>query len=73
MLLTADIKAITSRLRNSKRPALTKSSYLDEIKDVLNEREEKYKKAADYSIDTSRLSPEEACDLITHFVQTELQ
>ncbi|MBI2559412.1 shikimate kinase [Candidatus Woesearchaeota archaeon] len=73
VLLTADIKAITSRLRNSKRPALTKSSYLDEIKDVLNEREEKYKKAADYSIDTSRLSPEEACDLITHFVQTELQ
>ena len=73
VLLTADIKTITSRLRSSKRPALTKSNYLDEIKDVLSEREEKYRKAADYSIDTSRLSPEEACDLIMHYIQMEIQ
>lgn len=73
VLLTADIKTITDRLKGSKRPALTKSNYLDEIQDVLNEREEKYKKAADYSIDTSRLSPEESCDLIMHFIQMELQ
>ncbi len=73
VLLTADIKMIASRLKSSKRPALTKSNYLDEIRDVLNEREEKYRKAADYSIDTSRLSPEEAVDLISHFVQMELQ
>jgi shikimate kinase len=73
VLLTADIKTITSRLRRSKRPALTKSNYLDEIKDVIAERTGRYQKAADYSIDTSRLSPEEACDLIIHFVQMELQ
>src|SRR3989338_7838041 len=35
VLLTADIKTITSRIKNSKRPALIKSNYLDEIKDVL--------------------------------------
>lgn len=75
VLLTADIKTITNRLKNSKeRPALTKrGNYLDEIKDVLQEREERYKKAADYTIDTSRLKPEEACDLIMHYIQMELQ
>src|SRR3989338_1329111 len=62
VLLTADIKTITSRIKNSKaRPALTKSSFIDEVKDVMQEREERYNKAADYAIDTSRLSPEEVC------------
>ena len=75
VLLTADIKTITSRLRSGKeRPALTKKGdYLNEIKDVLQEREERYKNAADYTIDTSRLKPEEACNLIMHYVQMELQ
>ena len=73
VLLTADIKTITVRTKNSKRPALTKSNYIDEIKDVLQERESRYKKAADYAIDTSQLSPEEVCDLITHYVNMELQ
>ncbi len=74
VLLTADIKTITNRLKSSKaRPALTKGNYIDEVKDVLQEREYRYKKAADYSIDTSRLTPEEICDLITHYIQMELQ
>ena len=72
VLLTADIKTITVRTKNSKRPALTKSSYIDEIKNVLEERGPRYKKAADYAIDTSQLSPEEVCDLITHYVNMEL-
>jgi len=73
VLLTADIKTLTERLKKSKRPALTKKDYLEEIKDVLQEREQRYKNAADYTIDTSRLNPEEACDLIAHYVQMELQ
>ena len=75
VLLTADVKTITNRLKNSKEmPALTKrGNYLDEIKDVLQERDDKYKKAADYAIDTSRLKPEDACGLIMHYVQMELQ
>ena len=73
VLLTADIKTITNRIKNDKRPALTKSNYIDEIKGVLQEREERYKNAADYSIDTSGLTPEEVCDLITHYIQMELQ
>ena len=74
ILLTADIKTITNRIKNSNvRPALTKSNSIDEIKDTLQEREERYKKAADYAIDTSMLSPEDACNLITHYVNMELQ
>ena len=73
VLLTADIKTITERLKHNKRPSLTKKNYIEEIKDVLQEREHRYRNAADYHIDTSRLKPEEACDLITHYVQAELQ
>lgn len=73
VLLTADIKTLTERLKQSKRPALTKKGYLDEIRDILREREARYKNAADYTIDTSRLKPEEICDIITHYVQMEMQ
>jgi shikimate kinase len=74
VLLTADVKTITGRLKGSKeRPALTGKGFLEEIKDVLHEREVMYNKAADYTIDTSRLAPEEACDLIVHYIMMELQ
>ena len=73
ILLTADAKTIAERIRGNKdRPALTKSNYLDEIEEVLKEREDKYRKAADYAIDTSMLSPEEVCGLITVYIQMEL-
>ena len=74
ILLTADIKTIKNRIKDGKeRTDLTKIYYLDEIKDILQEREVKYNNAADYTIDTSRLTPEEASDLITHYVQMEIQ
>jgi shikimate kinase len=37
------------------------------------EREPRYKKAADYAIDTSTLTPEEVCDLIMHYLETEMR
>ena len=74
VLLTADIKTITSRMKNSKeRASLTKSSFIDNIKSVLPELEERHKKAADYAIDTSNLLPEEICDLIIHYIQMEIK
>jgi len=75
VLLTADIRTIANRLKNSKMPALTKGAkgnYLDEIKEVMQERETRYEKAADYAIDTSGLIPEEVCNLIAHYVQMEM-
>lgn len=70
VLLATDARTIMSRLRN--RQPLAKG-YADEINHVLPEHESRYQKAADYTIDTSRLSPEEVCDLIIHYVQLELQ
>lgn len=75
VLLTADVSTVKNRLKNSKkRPALTKKgSFLDEMQDVMQERENRYKHAADYTIDTSRMEAEEACNLIMHYVQMELK
>ncbi len=74
ILLTADIKTITNRIKSgTKRPSLTGKEHLAEIAQVMQERESRYKNAADYEIDTSRLSPQEACDLIIHYVQMELK
>lgn len=71
VMLTADAKTILGRIRKSKSSA--KKGYVDGIKDALQGLESRYKKAADYAIDTSRLSPEEVCDLISHYTQMELK
>ncbi|MBI2541088.1 shikimate kinase [Candidatus Woesearchaeota archaeon] len=75
VLLTADIGTVKNRLKNSReRPALTKNgNFLEEAKGVMQEREARYKNAADYTIDTSMMKAEEACDLIMHYVKMELQ
>lgn len=70
VLLTTDARTMMDRLKN--RQPLAKG-YADEIKRMLQVQESRYQKAADYTIDTSRLSPEEVCDLIIHYVQLELQ
>ena len=73
VLLTTDIKTITERIKKEKRPSLTGKDYLLEVKQVLTEREPKYTKAADYTIDTTRMSPQEICELIIHYSESELQ
>ena len=73
IFLTADMKAVTARLRRKEEKAdFTKSNYIDKVKGALSEFEEKCKKAADYIIDTSNMTPEQASDLIAHYVQLEL-
>ena len=56
--LTADIPTIVKRIKHgTHRPSLTDGkSFVDEIEEVLIQRREKYKKAADYIVDTSKLS-----------------
>ncbi|MBI4452655.1 hypothetical protein HY637_04445 [Candidatus Woesearchaeota archaeon] len=73
IFLAADPKTVAARLRRKEEEIdFTKSNYIDKVKGALSEFEERYKKAADYTIDTSSMSPDEACDLITHYVQMEL-
>ena len=64
--LCADVPAIVKRIRHGKhRPSLTDGkSFVDEIEGVLIQRKEKYKKAADYIIDTSKLSPSDVAEKI---------
>ena len=74
VFLTADPRTISSRMRGKEeKDDFTKSNYIDKIKGFLNQCADKYERAADYTIDTSNMSPEEACDLIMHYVQMEVQ
>ena len=73
ILLTADIRTIAKRIKMGEGKPLIDSNFISGIKATLREYEPRYKKAADYSIGTSGLSPEEACDLILHYVQMELE
>lgn len=71
ILLTADLRTIENRLKNK---TMTDSyDYTDEVKEFFKERETRYQKSADYTIDTSSLSPDEVCELVTHYMQLELQ
>jgi len=71
VMLTADISTIKNRLK-AKMPSISRN-YFDEIKEAFYEHEARCKRAADYAIDTSRLNPEEACDLIAHYLLMEMQ
>lgn len=74
ILLTADLKTIMQRVKSSnKKVASMKSDYLEELKEVMDEREPRYRKAADYTVDTSGVSPEQVCDMILHYVKSEME
>ena len=64
--LKADITTIAERIKHgTHRPSLTDGkSFAEEIEEVLIQRKEKYKKAADYIIDTSKLSPSDVAKKI---------
>jgi shikimate kinase len=54
ILLSADINTIKKRIeKSSERPSLTGKDFTEEVEDVLEQRKEKYKKAADIEIDTN--------------------
>jgi shikimate kinase len=73
ILLTANPKIREGRLRRKEeKPDFTKTNYIDKTKGALSDIEERYRKAADYTIDTSGMSPGEACDLIVHYMQMEI-
>ena len=73
VLLTASQRTIDSRLkRKEEKPDFTKDNYIDKTAGALIECEERYRKAADYTIDTSDMTPEEACDLIIHYIRMEM-
>lgn len=73
VFLTCDPKIIEMRIREGQEKAdIIKNNYIDKMKGIFDECQDKYKRASDYTIDTSGLTPEEVCDLIAHYVQMEL-
>jgi shikimate kinase len=65
-LLESEISDIADRIGSSQeRPSLTGSkSFLDEIEEVFKARQPLYQEASDFVVNTSKLNPEEAADLI---------
>ena len=59
--LTATVSTITRRIADdTQRPALTAGkTFVEEIRDVLTERTPKYQAAADHTLSTNDLSPDE--------------
>lgn len=66
VLLRARVETLLKRLsEDSHRPPLTnKKTQKEEIEEVLKQREQQYKKAADKIIDTDNLTPEQIANLI---------
>ena len=64
--LKADITTIVERIKHgTHRPSLTDGkNFVEEIEEVLTQRKEKYEKAADYIIDTSKLSSSDVAEKI---------
>ncbi len=71
--LKADSKTIINRIKDDtthQRPSLTgNKSSTEEVAEVLKERTPKYIAAADYTIDTSKISPEEIADKIIKYLK----
>ena len=72
VLLTSDIKSMKERIKDDKWISELGMS-VNGAKGIFVNYEEKCKRAADYMIDASKLSPEEICSLIMHYVQMEIQ
>ena len=73
IVLTANLETIIKRIRNDKnRPPLEIGlSFEEERKQILEEREEKYRAAADFICNTSNRRPVETVQEITEFLKTK--
>ena len=70
--LKASVPTIINRIKDdTNRPSLTSKSFTEEVEDVLKERLPKYKKAAQYIIDTENKGIEEIADEILNIIEKE--
>jgi shikimate kinase len=70
VLLWAEADAIYKRLEgNTDRPLLQVTDPKAKIQEILGVRTPVYKKAADFQVDTTKISPQEVCDNILVFLK----
>jgi len=74
ILLKANMATIVNRIKkDTQRPSLTATrSFIEEVEDVLNQRKRKYEDAADYSIDTSKLTVNEVVNRILSHLKEKM-
>ena len=72
-MLTASLETIIKRIRHDKnRPSLENGlSFEEEQKKIIEERESRYRIAADFICDTSQRRPLETAEKITEFLRIE--
>jgi shikimate dehydrogenase len=68
VLLVADIDTIEKRLSRKPRPPLTNLPLREEIAEMMDRRRQNYYAAADFCMDTSETTPEEAAEKILHLL-----
>lgn len=73
ILLKADIESIIKRIKDdNQRPSLTRTkSFVDEVEDVMKQRKTMYEDAADFCIDTSKLTLEETVIRVIRYLKTK--
>ena len=73
ILLKADIPTISNRIQDDdQRPSLTcNKSFVEEVGDVLKQRTMMYEDAAEFCIDTSKLTLEETVNRIIRYLKTK--
>lgn len=65
ILLTSSLEVIYQRLKDSShRPLIEEGDKLENIKNILEKRNPIYGKAADFKVDTSTITPEQAVEEI---------
>jgi len=70
VLLWTDPEVVCERTKKtSNRPLLNVEDPKSRIKEILAFREPIYRGVADFTVDTSRLSPEEACNKILEYIK----
>lgn len=69
ILLTADVKTIVERIKfGTERPSLTHLSFIEEVEEVLKQRNEKYLNAKDFMLNTTNCTIEEIVEKIKKYI-----
>ncbi|MFH2090836.1 MAG: shikimate kinase [Pseudomonadota bacterium] len=71
--LTASVDTIVNRIQDdTQRPALVEGkTFTQEVAQVLEQRNSKYRSAADFVIDTDKISPDQVAARIIEIIRTE--
>lgn len=72
VLLTAREEVIMERVKSTEDRPLLAGDKAEKIKEILSTRNPIYNKAADFTVDTSDITPEEAADKIINYVKSKV-